>query len=232
MGSSRLPGKVLLDLAGETVLARVGHRLQRTLLVDHIVVATSTAEKDAPIVAACQQLRIACFRGSELDVLDRFYQCAKAQAADAVVRITADCPFIDPELVDTTIHAFAMEGCDYASNALEPTYPRGLDVEVFTMAALARCWREAGKMHQREHVTPYLYEHPELFHLLSLKTENDCSQHRWTLDTPEDLELLRMIYARLGNRNDFGWREVLRLMHLEPQLAQVNAHVVQKAVQA
>lgn len=221
-----------MDLAGEPVLARVVHRLRRALLIDHIVVATSTAEKDAPIVAACQQLQVACFRGSELDVLDRFYQCAKAHAADAVVRITADCPLIDSELVDTTIHAFAMEGCDYASNALEPAYPRGLDVEVFTKEALARCWREAGKSHQREHVTPYLYEHPELFHLLSLKTENDWSQHRWTLDTAEDLELLRMIYARVGDRNDFGWREVLRLMQLEPELTQVNAHVAQKAVQA
>jgi len=149
-----------------------------------------------------------------------------------VVRITADCPLIDPELVDMTIRTFLKNSCDYASNALVPTYPRGLDVEVFTMAALARAWREATHSYEREHVTPYLCEHPELFHLVSVKADADYSQYRWTLDTVEDLELLRAIYARFSNQGGFRWRDVLRLMRLEPQLAQMNAHVIQKEVHA
>jgi spore coat polysaccharide biosynthesis protein SpsF len=232
MASSRLPGKVLMDLGGATVLARVVQRVRRTALVQHIIVATSVSEKDDAVVAECDRIQVHCLRGSEHDVLDRYYKCAQSQAADSVVRITADCPLIDPELVDTTIRVFLNNPCDFASNALLPTYPRGLDVEIFTTAALARAWREASHSYEREHVTPYLYEHPELFHLVSIKAGADYSRYRWTLDTAEDLELLRAIYARLGNRDDFGWREVLKLMQREPQLAEINAHVVQKAVHA
>lgn len=232
MGSSRLPGKVLIDLGGETVLARVVHRLRRSILMHQIVVATSVSEKDDAVVSDCDRISVQCFRGSEHDVLDRFYRCAETCAATVVVRITADCPVIDAKLVDATIQAFLDDPCDYASNALAPTYPRGLDVEAFTMAALSRAWRDARKPYEREHVTPFLYEHPELFRLVSVTAATDYSRYRWTLDTVEDLELLRAVYARLGNRNDFGWGEVLRLMQLEPQLAQLNAHVVQKAVHA
>jgi len=131
-----------------------------------------------------------------------------------------------------TVQAFLNRPCDYASNALVPTYPRGLDVEIFTMAALARAWREAIHSYEREHVTPYIYEHPELFRLVSMRADADYSRYRWTLDTAEDLELLRAIYASFNNRVAFGWREVLRLMQREPKLAQRNAHVMQKAVHA
>lgn len=232
MGSTRLPGKVLMDLGGETVLARVVHRLHQASLVHAIVVATSLSDKDDAVVAECERLQASFFRGSEHDVLDRYYRCAESHAAAAVVRITADCPVIDPKLVDLTIRAFLDKRCDYASNALVPTYPRGLDVEVFTIAALGHAWREARNSYEREHVTPYLYEHSERFRLVSVKAGADYSRHRWTLDTLEDLELLAAIYARFENRNDFGWREVLRLMQLEPHLAQLNAQVVQKAVHA
>jgi spore coat polysaccharide biosynthesis protein SpsF len=232
MGSSRLPGKVLLDLSGETVLSRVVSRLRRAVLVHEIVVATSLAEKDDAIVAECERIEVQCFRGSELDVLGRYYKCAQIYAASAIVRITADCPLIDAEIVDRTARLFHENSCDYASNALEPSYPRGLDVEVFTMAALACAWREAVTGYEREHVTPYIWEHAELFRLVSLKAEADYSGYRWTLDTVEDLELLRAIYARFGDRNDFAWRQVMRLMEIEPQLAQINAHVIQKAVHA
>jgi spore coat polysaccharide biosynthesis protein SpsF len=232
MGSSRLPGKVLMDLGGETVLARVVQRVRRAALVQQIIVATSVSEKDDAVVSECERIDVQCFRGSEHDVLDRYYKCAEACVADVVVRITADCPLIDPDLVDITIQAFLNNRCDYASNALVPTYPRGLDVEVFTMTALARTSCEARKAYEREHVTPYLYEHPELFRLVSLKAAADYSNYRWTLDTAEDLELLRAIYASFGNRDDFGWREVLKLMQREPQLAEINAHVAQKAVHA
>jgi spore coat polysaccharide biosynthesis protein SpsF len=232
MSSSRLPGKVLMDLGGETVLARVVHRLRRSILVHQIVVATSMSEKDDAVVSECHRIQVQCFRGSEHDVLDRYYRCAKTHATVALVRITADCPVIDSEVVDATIQAFLEDPCDYSSNALVPAFPRGLDVEVFTMAALSRAWREARKPYEREHVTPYLYEHPELFRLVSVQADADYSHYRWTLDTFEDLELLRAIYTRFSNHDEFGWREVLRLMQLEPHLAQVNAHVAQKAVHA
>jgi len=232
MGSSRLPGKVLMDLGGQPVLARVVQRVGRSALAQEIIVATTVSEKDDAVVAECDRIKVHCFRGSEHDVLDRYYKCAQHSAADTVVRITADCPLIDPELVDMTIRVFLQNSCDYASNALVLTYPRGLDVEVFTMAALARVWREATHRYEREHVTPYVCEHPELFRLVSVKADDNYSQYRWTLDTLEDLELLRTIYATFGDRDDFGWRDVLRLMQLQPQLAQINAHIVQKAVHA
>ncbi|HXZ33336.1 MAG TPA: glycosyltransferase family protein [Terriglobales bacterium] len=232
MGSTRLPGKVLMDLGGETVLARVIHRLRKASLLDSIVVATSTSEKNDAVVRECERLQVLSFRGSEHDVLDRYYRCAENHAASAVVRITADCPLIDPGLVDLTIHAFFNNPCDYASNALVPTYPRGLDVEVLTRAALARASSEARNSYEREHVTPYLYEHPELFRLVSVKADANYSQYRWTLDTIEDLKLLRAIYAGFGNRNDFGWREVLQIIQVEPALFCLNAHVMQKAVHA
>jgi spore coat polysaccharide biosynthesis protein SpsF len=232
MGSTRLPGKVLMDLGGKTVLARVVHRLRRVALTQQIVVATSVSEKDDAVVTECDGIEVECFRGSEHDVLDRYYKCAKTCSADAVVRITADCPLVDPELVDLTIRAFLDTPCDYASNALVTTYPRGLDVEIFAMAALGRAWHEAKRSYEREHVTPYLYENPERFRLLSLTADADYTQYRWTLDTAEDLELLRAIYSSFRDRDDFGWREVLGLMQREPQLSEINAHVVQKAVQA
>jgi spore coat polysaccharide biosynthesis protein SpsF len=232
MGSTRLPGKALMNLGGETVLARVVQRLRRAVRLRQILVATSISEKDDAIVCECDRIQVQCFRGCEHDVLDRYYRCAESYAATVVVRITADCPVMDPELVDLTIREFLKNPCDYASNALVPAYPRGLDVEIFTMAALGRAWREARRPYEREHVTPYFYEHPELFRLVSVKADADYSHYRWTLDTVEDLELLRAIYARFGNRDDFGWHEVLQFIRSEPQLAQMNAHVIQKAVHA
>ena len=230
MGSSRLPGKVLKDLGGETVLARVVRRLQRSRQIARIIVATTTAPGDEVIVAECDRLEVLCFRGSEHDVLDRYYQAARANAADAVVRVTSDCPLIDPELVDETVEVFRDKHADYASNVFPRTYPRGLDTEVFSFDALDRAWREAREAHQREHVTPYLYEHPQIFKLASLSGAADYSRYRWTLDTREDLELLRAIYSRFDGRDDFSWKEVLRLMEREPELAELNSQVLQKSV--
>ena len=230
MGSSRLPGKVLMDLGGETTLARVVRRLQRSRQVTKIVVATTTARGDQAIIRECEHLQVVCFRGEEQDVLDRYYQAASANAADAVVRVTSDCPLIDPELVDETVEVFRDEHADYASNVFPRTYPRGLDTEVFSFDALDRAWREAREAHQREHVTPYLYEHPQIFKLASLSGAADYSRYRWTLDTREDLELLRAIYSRFDGRDDFSWLEVLRLMEREPELAELNSQVLQKSV--
>ncbi len=229
MGSTRLPGKVLKDLGGETVLARVVNRTRRATLLDEVVVATSVLPADDAIARECEGLKVACFRGDEVDVLDRYYRAAQQFAADAVVRITADCPLIDPELIDATIRSSLDQKADYASNSLVRTYPRGLDVEVFTADALARAW-SAAKEYQRIHVTPYLYENPESFKVISIAGEVDKSQYRWTLDTAEDLELIRAVYKHFGNRDSIRWIEVLDLMEAQPELAALNSQVRQKTV--
>jgi spore coat polysaccharide biosynthesis protein SpsF len=230
MGSTRLPGKVLKDLGGATVLARVVNRTQRATLLDEVVVATSVLPADDAIVKECDRLAVTWFRGDEADVLDRYHRAAVKFAVDVVVRVTADCPLVDPELIDETIRAFLDQKADYATNSLVLTYPRGLDVEVLTASALAYAWRDAREAHQRIHVTPYLYENPHLFKVLSFSAEEDQSRYRWTLDTAEDMEMLRAVYAHFGDRDDISWREVLRLMEREPGLAEMNSHVRQKAL--
>jgi spore coat polysaccharide biosynthesis protein SpsF len=230
MGSSRLPQKVLKDLGGATVLDRVLNRLGRAELIQESVVATTTEPADDAIVEHCERTRRKVFRGAEQDVLDRYYQAARYMDADVVVRITSDCPVIDPEVTDTTIRAFLDRGADYASNVHVRTYPRGLDTEVMTVQALERAWRESTKPYQREHVTPYIYENPGKFKLHGIENDTDYSPHRWTIDTPEDLRLLQTIYARFDGRDDFGWREVLELVESEPSLADINRHIAQKAM--
>ncbi len=228
MGSTRLPGKVLRDLGGRTMLARVVRRTVRAKLVDEVVVATSTNSADDPVAQQCRQLGVACFRGSEDDVLDRYYHAAIAHRADVVVRVTSDCPLIDPEVSDRVIRAFLDMEPDYASNTLHRTYPRGLDTEVMTAAALERAWREATEEYQRIHVTPYLYQHPEQFILLPVIGREDLSANRWCVDTLEDLELLRAIYARLGPEDCFSWADVYRLLTEEPSLSELNCGIRQK----
>ncbi len=230
MGSTRLPGKVLKDLAGATVLERVVSRLRRCRLVSDVIVATSAEQADDVIVNECQRLGTHAFRGSEEDVLDRYYRAARQARAEVVVRITSDCPLIDPGVSDKTIQAFLDARPDYASNALERTYPRGLDTEVMTFAALESAWSEARQAYQREHVTPFLYQQPERFKILSVKGDHDYSRHRWTLDTLEDLEFLRAVYARGVDRQNLTWQDVLNIVEREPELAEINRHVVQKAI--
>src|SRR5258706_14523536 len=196
MGSTRLPGKVLKDLGGDTVLSRVLARVKRAATIGEVIVATSDAAGDDVIVAECKRLNARVFRGDEKDVLQRYYPAAQLFKADVVVRITSDWPLNDPEGTDQTVGEFLKERPDYASNALERTYPRGLDTEVFTMRALELAWSESSEAYQRAHVTPYMYQNPERFKVLAVKGENDYSGLRWTLDTQEDLDLLRAMYAR------------------------------------
>jgi spore coat polysaccharide biosynthesis protein SpsF len=230
MGSTRLPGKVLKDLGGESVLARVVRRLRRSVEISQVIIATTILPADEAIVRECDRLKLACFRGSDSDVLDRYYRAAQAFRANTVVRITSDCPLIDPALVDTTIKALFRENVDYATNANPRTFPRGLDAEAFTFAALDRARSEAIQSYEREHVTPYFYEHPELFRLASVENSVDQSIHRWTLDTKEDLALIREIYLRFGNRDDFSWEEALAAVEREPELAELNANTLQKSL--
>jgi spore coat polysaccharide biosynthesis protein SpsF len=228
MGSTRLPGKVLKDLCGKTALERVIERVQGATRLDDLVVATTTLGEDDVIEKVCGEMNVACFRGSKDDVLDRYYQAAHANKADSVVRITSDCPVIDPALVDQTIELLQQEGADFAATDVPGTIPRGNDVEAFTIVAFARCASEANKPHEREHVTPYFYAHPERFRLATLTSELDCLQYRWTLDTLDDYDLLREIYKEFANQPAFGWREIVDLMRRRPELMQWNAGVIQK----
>lgn len=229
MGSTRLPGKVLKDLCGATVLARVVNRTRRATLLDEIVVATTVKPADEAIVQECERLSVACFRGDEADVLDRYCRAAQHFSAEVIVRITSDCPLIDPKIIDKTVRAFLEERPDYASNTCVPTYPRGLDTEVMTLAALQLACANAIHPYQRSHVTPYIYENPKKFRILSVMGDKDNSAHRWTVDTPEDLEFVLAVYSRF--RDDrFLLSDVLKLMEREPQLAEINRDVKQKSV--
>jgi spore coat polysaccharide biosynthesis protein SpsF len=231
MGSTRLPGKALKDIHSRTMLARVVRRALRSALIDKLVVATTEKKADDAIVSECDSLGISCFRGSEDDVLDRYYQAAKAFSADSIVRITSDCPLIDAEIVDRVVQAFLDNGPDYASNTIESTYPRGLDVEVFTFDALEKAWRKALLDFQHVHVTPYIYQHPEQFRILSVTGDEDESGYRWTVDTREDLALIRAVYAKINRDDLFSWRDVLELFRKEPNLAEVNRHIRQKSLE-
>jgi spore coat polysaccharide biosynthesis protein SpsF len=230
MGSERLPGKVLADLGGRSMLARVVRRAGRASRVDTIVVATTEQPGDDAIVAECERLGVAVFRGDEDDVLDRYHGAAAAHDAGVVIRVTADCPFIAPEVIDLVLAAREAAGADYASNTLARTYPRGLDAEVMTSEALARAWREARGVHQRAHVTPYLYENPALFRLASVENARDLSGLRWTVDTAEDLALARALYERVGNDDEVAWERLVEVVEAEPGLASLNRGVVQKDV--
>jgi len=233
MGSTRLPGKVLANVRGKPMLSYVIGRVRAAKTLKEIVVATTTKPGDDAIVAFCRERGVNCFRGSEEDVLDRYYQAAREHAAEAVVRITSDCPLIDPEIVDKTVRAFLVEqpdyAPDYASNSLVRTYPRGLDTEVMTFRALEIAWREARRPYQRTHVTPYIYENPGRFKILSVTGDRDYSSYRWTVDTPEDLELVRAVYDRLEG-DSFLLNDIVRLMEREPELAEINRSIAQKAL--
>ncbi len=232
MASSRLPGKVLLDLGGRPVLAWVVERCRRAQTVSQVVVATTDDPADDPLAMVCEQRGWPIFRGSQFDVLDRFYQAACRYEAQVIVRVTADCPLIDPDALDLVVNEFIRGGVDFAANRLPPprhrTWPIGLDTEVCAMAGLERAWREAGQKFEREHVMPYFYDQEGRFRVKIVEHDPDYGHMRWTLDTPEDLLLLRALVERLGGRMDATWLEVLELFEREPELAQINATVQHK----
>jgi glutamate-1-semialdehyde aminotransferase/spore coat polysaccharide biosynthesis protein SpsF (cytidylyltransferase family) len=226
MGSSRLPGKTLAELAGRPMLWHVVNRVRRAERVDKVVVATTDQAADDPIAQFCEQQGIGCFRGSEQDVLDRFYQAAGTYGADVVIRITADCPLIDPSVVDKVLARFERGDCDYACNVLRYTYPDGLDTEVFSFVALERAWREARKLSEREHVTPYL--RTENFRNANVESEAPVSpwQYRWTVDHPADLEFVRKVYAAFSGNGHFGFQDVFQLLRERPDLATIQEETI------
>jgi spore coat polysaccharide biosynthesis protein SpsF len=233
MGSSRLPGKVFMEICGEPMLAWVVKRARKAKLINEIVVATTIEESDDDIEKFCQANNVLCFRGSSADVLDRYFQAAKQYHADVIVRLTADCPLIDPGLIDNTIAALLGSFADFAANRLPPpfkrTYPIGLDTEVVTMAALERAWKESTALYEREHVLPYIYEKQGRFRVLTIENDVNYGSYRWTVDTHEDLDFIQAVVKKLGCRMDFSWKEVIALLEKHPELILINAKVEHKS---
>jgi spore coat polysaccharide biosynthesis protein SpsF len=233
MTSTRLPGKVMKEVMGKPLLEYQIERLRQVRLADELVIATTTNDTDQPIVELCERLGVAYYRGSEEDVLSRYYEAAIQFGADIVVRVTSDCPLIDPGVVDEVIglYIYNRDKYGYVSNTLERTYPRGLDTEVFSMAALEKAHKGAREQSEREHVTLYIYRRPEQFRLANSSSAVDYSQHRWTVDTPEDFELIKLILQELYPVNNrFAWLDVLNILNEHPEWVEINATVKQKEV--
>lgn len=254
MGSSRLPGKVLQTIGGKPMLAWVLERACRAKTLDEVVLATTDHPSDDPVAAFCAAQGYTYTRGSQFDVLDRYYQAAKQHSADIVVRVTGDCPFVDPVLIDQTVTHLLTEKLDFAANRLPPpwgrTYPIGLDVEVVTMAKLETAWRMTTEKHHREHVMPFFYEDadpddlqahpnstqsgftitPKNYRVGLLHHTPDHGHMRWTVDTPEDLELARTIATHFPD-DTFPWQDVVALFEQYPKLANVNAHIQHRTAQ-
>lgn len=231
MTSTRLPGKVLKTVLGKPLLEYQLERLSRVSKADEIVIATTTNETDQPIVELCNRLEVKYFRGSEDDVLSRYYYAAKKYCADVIVRVTSDCPLIDPEVIDNVITTYLenQQAYDYVSNCLERTYPRGMDTEVFSFHVLKDAFEKAKDKSEREHVTSYIYRHPEMYTLQNIARSTDLSEYRLTVDTPEDLllisNLLKEIYP---SKPQYKLSDILNQMELHPDWQLINRHVEQK----
>lgn len=225
--SSRLPGKVLAMILGQPMLARQIERLRRSHSIDRLVVATSDDDSDNALAALCAKLGVACYRGSLNDVLARFHGAYSACGpAQHVVRLTGDCPLIDPAIVDLVVDAHLTSGADYTTNAIQATWPDGQDVEVMRAGTLLRAFAEARLASEREHVTPYIYNHPELFRINHVKGARDLSALRWTVDEAADLAMVREIYAELYPVNPaFCLDDVLTLLARRPELSRINSNI-------
>lgn len=228
MNSTRLPGKILMDLDGEPMLKRQLDRLKRCRTADEIVVASTTNADDDAVAALCKREGVSIFRGPENDVLSRYLGAASAAKADLVVRVTADCPLICPEVCDKVVESLG--DADYASNILQRTYPRGLDTEAFTFVALDKAAAEATSAAAREHVTWYMHtEARDRFHARSVADSDDHSDLRWTVDLPADLEAVRRLWTGLRlSEKELGYRDILAYALAHPEIAALNATIEQK----
>lgn len=233
MGSTRLPGKVMKEVLGKPLLEYQIERIKKSRLIHTLIVGTTIRETEQPIVDLCERLAVNCFRGSEENVLERFFKAAKKFEAQVVVRLTSDCPLIDPVIIDQVIEEYLSNRnlYDYFSNTIERTYPRGFDVEVFSMEALEQSYLETNDADDCEHVTPYLYHHPEKFKVGQFKHPIDLSAYRLTVDTEEDLQLITVLIESLYEKNNsFSLDNILDLLQKNPKWTLLNAHVEQKKV--
>ena len=223
VGSTRLPWKVLMGIVGKPMLWHVIERVKKAKLVDEVVLATTSRKEDKPLLNLAKKSGIKSYAGSDEDVLDRYFQAATKFGADIIVRITADCPLIDPEIINKVIKHFLDGGFDYVSNTLKLSYPDGLDVEVFSYGALKKAWDGANMASEREHVTPYIKKNPELFKIGSMEHKQDLSGMRWCVDTEEDLKFVREVYKRLHRKGKiFYMQDILNLLEKHPELMEIN----------
>jgi spore coat polysaccharide biosynthesis protein SpsF len=232
-GSTRLPNKIFKPLAGEPVLWHVYNRVKHSSLISQIVVATTDLPEDDAVEKFCIENNISNFRGSSENVLSRYYYAAKRYNAEIIIRITADCPVIDPVILDKIITAFKdankNDKLDYMSNSIIRTFPRGLDAEIFSMEVLDKTFNEATQKYELEHVTPYIYQHPEIFAIKNFGNDKNYSQYRWTVDTKEDYELLCKIYDALYHQKEiFLFEDILKLFEEHPELSEINKDIEQK----
>ena len=239
MGSTRFPDKVLKQVLGQPMLARQLERVAAAKLVDQIVIATSTNPADSSIVTLADKLGIACYRGSETNVLDRFYQAAKKYQANPIIRLTGDCPLIDPVIIDQAVSVFISSSADYVSNHHLRSFPVGMDVEVFSFKALETAWQQASSAYDREHVTPYIYNPAHHFRIKGIVAPPKLRRPklRLTVDEPADLKLVIKLYQLLyfdrnklvyPHKPDFTLEDIINLLDNNPSLANINAQVVQK----
>lgn len=230
IGATRLPGKVLETIEGKPMVQHVVSRLRLSRNVDDIVLAIPDTKEDDVVEEFAREQNISCFRASEQDVLSRYYEAAKAFNCELIVRITADCPLIDAQIVDEVIERHLASRADYTSNTIKRTFPRGMDTEVFSYQTLEKAYQEATEAYQREHVTPYIYEHADVFKLQNVEAVGEARRPeiRLTVDYPEDLELVRRIYQALGEKS-LRVVEVIRFLDANPGVAKINAHCEQKA---
>lgn len=225
MGSTRLPGKVMKPLAGKTLIELLVSRLRKAKALDEVLVATTTEEADDILAAHCKAKKIPVFRGESQDVLKRYVDACREYCASVVVRITGDCPLVDPQLVDSMVAAFASQKVDYLTNTNPPSYPDGLDIAVFKFAALEIAAQKAKTPYEREHVTPYIYESGH-FKTANFANQDDLSRERWTVDEPADLKVVEAIFNHFYPRTNFGWKEVMQLKKKNPKPFSANQHLV------
>ena len=231
MGSTRLPGKVLKNVLGKPLLVYLLERLKRSAQATYLAILTTEQTEDDAIFKICQEHRIPCFRGSVNDVLSRYYLYALERKPNAIVRVMADCPLLDPAIIDAVITEYQKQEVDYVSNTLQYTYPRGMDVEVFSFKALIQAYEEARKEGEREHVTLYMYRHPEIFKIHNVYGKKDYSQYRLTVDTPEDFELIKNIIEYLYPvKPAFTIEDIMASLKAHPEWVAINAHIKQKIV--
>lgn len=234
MTSTRLPGKVMKTVLGKSLIEHQIERLKRVRLADELVIATTENTTDEPIITLCTSLAVPVYRGPEEDVLTRYHGAALAHGADVIVRVTSDCPLIDPAVIDQVIRFYltSQPSFDYVSNRLEPSYPRGMDTEVFSFRSLSEAYLEGILSSDREHVTPFIYRHPNRYALGNIRYCEDQSRHRWTVDTKEDFELVQRIITALHPSNPYyKLEDILQLMACHQDWLLINSHVEQKKIE-
>ena len=221
MGSTRLPGKVLKKLNGISVLECLNNQLNFASSLNDKIIATTLKAEDEILVNFCKANEIKCFRGSENDVLDRYHECAKKFSVDTIVRITSDCPLIDPKIVDDVIEFYSKNSYDYVNNFFKRTYPYGNDIEIFSFDILNKVWNKATKQFEREHVTPYIYNNPDAFSIGWIENKNNLSNFHWTVDRKEDLIFVQEIFKKISKRPIF-LEDIINTINEDPSILEIN----------